>query len=261
MNLNPIIPQRKELQSILWDHVQPNSTHQIQLELENQEYTYYDESCRRFPIDPYTTPALSLLCQSVKKRLRVNNDVMFCIENDTYVGGACNSSGNNEYPNIVRLTSGAVNTLTNNELTFLIGHELGHVIMQNGVVSFFFHLLYSETVPEYLFHQLHVYRLLSELEADRYGYLACGSLETYVNFHYKLAGGIDRQKQGVSLDTFLVANKRHVQKFMNGGWLGNHHPAKALRVEAIRLFATCKTNRELKVKMQPIIDSIMKCDD
>ena len=51
MNLNLIIPQRKKLQDQLWDLVQPNSTHQIDLELENQEYIYYNECCYNLPIE------------------------------------------------------------------------------------------------------------------------------------------------------------------------------------------------------------------
>ena len=39
MNLNLIIPQRKKLQDQLWDIVQPNSTHQIDLELEKMSYS------------------------------------------------------------------------------------------------------------------------------------------------------------------------------------------------------------------------------
>jgi len=262
MNLNPSIPQREKLHNILWEQVQPNSTYQIDLELEDQKYTYYNESCYRFPINPYTTPSLSFLCDSVKERLHIHSNIMFCIENNTYINGACMTSGNKEYPDIVRITSGVVNMLTNDELAFIIGHELGHVIMQNGLVQLFFCQLYKDTAPNHLYHQFHVYQLLSELEADRYGYLACGSnLDTFVSYQYKFTGGIDQQRFGVSTDMFLKANQRHMQKFLHGGWLGKWHPAHALRIEAIRLFATCKTNRELETKMKPIIDSIMNCDD
>ena len=69
MKLNPIIPQRKKLQDQLWDFVQPNSTHQIDLELENQAYIYYNECCYNLPIEAYTTPSLHLLCLLVKERL------------------------------------------------------------------------------------------------------------------------------------------------------------------------------------------------
>ena len=262
MKLNPIIPQRKKLQDIVWRHVQPTSTYLIDQEQENQKYAYYNESCLHLPIDPYTTPALSLLCTSVKESLHVHDNILFCLDDFACIQGTCLKSGNPEYPTIIRLSSGAVNTLTDNELAFLIGHELGHVIMQNGLVRFFFNIFYKDDAPKFLTHQLHVYELLSELEADRYGFLACGyNLDTFVGYQYKFTGGIDQQRFGVSTDTFLKANQRHMQKFLHGGWLGKRHPANALRIEALRLFATCKTNRELKAQMKPIIDSIQNCDD
>lgn len=81
MNLNLIIPQRKKLQDQLWDFVQPNSTHQIDLELENQAYIYYNECCYNLPIEAYTTPSLHLLCLLVKERLHVTENVIFQVDN------------------------------------------------------------------------------------------------------------------------------------------------------------------------------------
>ena len=109
---------------------------------------------------------------------------------------------------------------------------------------------------------MHVLDLLAELEADRYGYLACNSdMDAFVSFMWKMSGGIDIHKFGVSTSTYLKANLSHVQKFMNGGWLGKRHPANALRIEAARVFATSKTNYVLREQMKPIIDSIENCDD
>jgi hypothetical protein len=78
---------------------------------------------------------------------------------------------------------------------------------------------------------------------------------------WQMSGGIDIHKFGVSTSTYLKANLGHAQKFMNGGWLGKRHPANALRIEAVRVFATSKTNYVLREQMKPIIDSIENCDD
>lgn len=262
MNLNPIIPQRKKLHDVLWNFVQPSSTFQIELELEEQKFAYYNESCYDFPIEADTTPALFQVCQSVKERMHVTDNIVFLIDNRMYVNASCTASANKEYPSIITISKDAINTLTDSELACLIGHELGHVIMKDWLISFFFNKLYKKRATKFRLHQFHVLDLLSELEADRYGYLACGSnLDTFVSYQYKFTGGIDQQRFGVSTDTFLKANQRHMQKFLNGGWLGKCHPANALRIEAIRLFATCKTNCELQAQMKPIIDSIKNCDD
>ena len=87
MKLNPIIPQRKKLHDQLWDFVQPNSTNQIDLELENQEYIYYNECCYNLPIEAYTTPSLHLLCLSVKERLHVTDNVVFQVDNREFITG------------------------------------------------------------------------------------------------------------------------------------------------------------------------------
>ena len=263
MNLNPIIPQREQLQDKLWPIVKADSAEQIEEELENQKYIFYKECCYNLPIDLYTTPSLHLLCKSVKERLNVTDKVIFQVDNREFLTGSSSVSGNKEYPSVVSLSAGAINTLNENELSFLIGHELGHVISNDGIVRFLFNKLSPQAkVPRDILHNMHVLDLLSELEADRYGFLACDSnMDAFISFMYRLAGGIDIHKFGVSTSTFLNANLRHIQKFMNGGWLGKRHPANALRIEAIRLFATCKTNRELEAQMKPIIDSIIKCDD
>ena len=262
MTLNPIIPEYKSLIEKLWEFVQPNSTYQIDLELENQEYIYFKECCYNLPIDAYTTPSLHLLCQSVEERLHITDKVIYQVDNREFITGSSSVSGNNKYPSVVSLSAGAVNTLNENELSFLIGHELGHVISHDGLVRFFFSKLSPQAkVPRNILHDMHVLDLLAELEADRFGYLACGSIDAFISVMFRLAGGIDMNKFGVSTSTFLNANRHHVKKFMNGGWLGKRHPANALRIEAIRLFATCKTNRELQAQMKPIIDSIINCDD
>ena len=258
MKLNPIIPQRKKLQDQLWDFVQPSSTYQVDLEQEDQAYNYLNECCYNLPIEAYTTPSLHLLCQSVKERLHVTDDVIYQIDNRVRVTGSSIVSGNKTYPSIVTLSSGAVNTLNEKELSFLIGHELGHVLSRSGIIRFFFKKLTPQSkVPHDILHDMHVLDLLDELEADRYGYLACNcDMDAFISFMYQLSGGVDIHKFGVSTSTYLKANQRHMQKFMNGGWVGDKHPANALRIEAIRLFATSKSNRELREQMEPIIDSI-----
>ena len=260
--MNPTIIQRKILHYKFWKILQPNSTFQIEQELEDQKFTYYNESAYRFPIDAYTTPGLNMLCQSVKERLHVKKDVVFFVDNHTTISGCNMVSGNKEYPSIVTLSSGAVNRLNDKELAFLIGHELGHIIMEDGLIRFLFRIGDPNIrVPRNFRHLLHVYDLLSELEADRYAYLACESLDSFVSYQYKLIGGLDMDKFGVSAPTFFMANRRRMQLFMNGGWLGREHPANALRIEAVHIFATSKSQNELHDKMKPIIKSIFKCED
>ena len=79
--MNPVIIQRKNLQKKLWEDLRPRNEEQVQAEVTYQRYGFYDESGFNLPIEADTTPALYNLCQSVKERLKVQDKVVFQIDN------------------------------------------------------------------------------------------------------------------------------------------------------------------------------------
>ena len=253
--MNPVIIQRKNLQKKLWEDLRPRNEEQVQAEITYQRYGFYDESGFNLPIEADTTPALYNLCQSVKERLKVQDKVVFQIDNRANVNGGCIVSGNNRYPSIIHLSSGAVNTLSDDELTVLVGHEIGHLINKDGIVRFYYNYKYKKDgAPKKIAHQFNVYRLLAELEADRYAYLACGNLDTCISYQYKRIGGIDINKFGVPASQFIEGNRKRVQMFINGRMMGsNEHPYDAIRTEALYIFATSKDARELSSRMYPLV--------
>ena len=260
--MNPTIIQRKTLHNKLLAIVQPDNSDQLNSMAEEQKFIFYQESGFSFPIEPDTTPRLYQLCQTTKERLHVRKNVKFCIEDRAHITGFCAGGGNDDYPSVIGISSGAVNKLSDSELRFLIGHELGHLIMHSWWINFLYKSHFQDgKAPQDIAHLHHVYKLLSELEADRYGYLACNDLEAIVSYHYKEIGGIDIQKYGVPTSLFLEANRCQALLLMDGGWLGNTHPANALRIEAIHAFATSTSVHELNTRMEPIIRSIFNCND
>jgi len=254
--MNPTIIQRRQLQQKLWKLVQPDHVHNYFGE-NDMKRAYLQELGYSLPIDRYTTPVLFHHFNSVKERLRMHEDVFFCVDNRVHIGASSISSEHKQFPSIVSLSSGAVNTLNDGELDFIVGHELGHIIMHSGLVKYYYKTYDKDPTPE-LDYLYHVFALLTELEADRYGYLACGSLEAYISCQYKVYGGLDQHKFGVPTTLFLEANRRIVEMFLPECWIGNEHPVNALRIEAIHIFATSKSSQELEIRMQPIIRSIYK---
>ena len=255
MNLNPIISQRKNLWHKLWEDVHPQSADQIQKELWAYRTDFYEESGSNLPIEAVTTPALYSLCQSIKDKLNVHDDIVFQIDCRAIIQGNCMVPGNDQYPALINFSSGAINRLYSNELAFLIGHELGHTITKDGVVYFYYYLKYGkEGASKKIAHKMKVYKLLSELEADRYGYIACGSLESYISFYYKSRAGLDINKTGVSVQQFIEGNHKRVQYFINDGYMGSdNHPYDAIRIEAVNIYATSKDYSELCSRMNPLI--------
>lgn len=254
--MNPTIIQREQLHQKLWKLVQPDYVHKYLGDMD-LKHACLKELGYSFPIELDTTPVLFHHLKSVKERLRVHEDVYFCFDNRVHIGASSIYSEHKRCPCVVSLSSGAVNTLNDGELDFLVGHELGHIIMHSGLVKYYYKTYDKDPTPE-LDYLYHVYTLLTELEADRYGYLACGSLEAYISCQYKVYGGLDQHRFGVPTSLFLEANRSIVEIFLPESWVGDDHPVNALRIEAIHIFATSTSPQELEIRMQPIIRSIYK---
>ena len=185
MNLNPVIIQRKNLHKKLWDDVFPQNANDLEREIGAYRFDFFEEW---------------------------QEDVWFQMKNRIGIRGDAIVSGNNIYPSIVRLSATAFNQLNEDELSFLIGHELGHVINKDVVVRFYYDLKYGKDgASNKLAHSMKVYTLFSELEADRYGYLACGSIEAYISFLYKCRCGLDFSESGVSFQQFMEGNHNRAQ--------------------------------------------------
>ena len=255
MNLNPVIIQRKNLHKKLWDDVRPQNANDSEWEIGAYRYDFFEECGFNFPIQVNTAPELYKFCQSVKEKLNVQEEVWFQIKNRIGIQGNAIVSGNNIYPSIVRLSASAFNQLNEDELSFLIGHELGHVINKDVIVRFYYDLKYGKDgASNKLAHSMKVYTLFSELEADRYGYLACGSMEAYISFLYKCRCGFDFNKSGVSFQQFIEGNHNRVQFFIKEGKMSSDtHPYDAIRIEALHIFSTSKDARELSSRMYPIL--------
>ena len=140
------IIQRKNLLQNLWKDVHPQNSEQIQKEISAYRTDFFEESGFNLPIDADTTPALYHLCQSVKNKLNIHGNIVFQIDNRAGFQGNCMVPENDQYPILINFSSGAINRLSENELSFLIGHELGHTVTKDGIVYFFYYLKYGKTV-------------------------------------------------------------------------------------------------------------------
>ena len=79
--------------------------------------------------------------------------------------------------------------MTNEELKFVIGHELGHLINKDTSLSRLISFVFPEgtTPPITLLYKIRLHSQLAELVADRYGFKAAGNLESCVTAFFKMA--------------------------------------------------------------------------
>ena len=127
---------------------------------------------------------------------------------------------------LVFLSSSLVRLLTPAELTFVVGHEIGHQL--------FGHHEYPAKEPGNLRH-LELSRS-SEVSADRAGLLACGSVETLLSATFKVASGLTEEFLGGQLSEFLGQVRQLRDSCGDESIFYSSHPPLPLRARAALRF-------------------------
>ncbi len=202
------------------------------------------------------------LCHEVQERLNFQEKVDYYVTGDSSINAFSIAAEDSEHPHIVNVNSELFNLMDEDELKFVIGHELGHLINQDTALRRLIHFVYppeSTQIPITLQYKIHLHDNLAELVADRYGYIACGNLEACVTAFFKMASGLDLEKMQVSIDDLLSDNSKHLDYFLKGGGMSHYdHPVNPIRVQAINLFASARNQIELDNGMEELIQILLK---
>ena len=202
------------------------------------------------------------LCHEVQERLNFQEKVDYYVTGDSSINAFSIAAEDSEHPHIVNVNSELFNLMSEDELKFVIGHELGHLINQDTALRRLIHFVYppeSTQIPITLQYKIHLHDNLAELVADRYGYIACGNLEACVTAFFKMASGLDLEKMHVSIDDLLSDNSKHLDYFLKGGGMSHYdHPVNPIRVQAINLFACARNQIELDNGMEELIQILLK---
>ncbi|MCR5819169.1 MAG: M48 family metalloprotease [Prevotella sp.] len=206
-------------------------------------------------------PDMYNLCNSVKDTLGFSDDVDFYITGDSAVNAFSVAAEKEGQPHIVNINSGLIELMTKEELTFVIGHELGHLINKDTALSRLISFVFPEetTPPITLLYKIRLHTQLAELVADRYGFMATQNLNACVTAFFKMASGLDLQKMNVSIDVLLKDNLKHLEYFLKDKGLSRAtHPVNPIRVQALNLFANSDSQEELEKGMEQLIGILLK---
>ena len=202
------------------------------------------------------------LCHEVKERLGFHEPVDFFVTGDSSINAFSIAAEDGQHPHIVNVNSELFNLMSEDELKFVIGHELGHLINQDTALRRLISFVYppqQTQIPITLQYKIHLHDNLAELVADRYGYIACGNLDACVTAFFKMASGLDLEKMQVSIEELLADNSKHLDYFLKGGGMSHYdHPVNPIRVQAINLFATAKNQEDLEKGMDELIQILLK---
>lgn len=152
---------------------------------------------------------------------------------------------------LVILTSGLVDAMSEGELAFVLGHEMGHIKSEHVLYLNLAEFLRSgaaaalQWVAAPAVLALFAWQRVAERTADRAGLIACGRLEDAEAALIKLALGsaqlfaqIDREEYLRQTETLGAAQARLALLLQN-------HPYTAERVAALRVWAASDAYRAL----------------
>jgi Zn-dependent protease with chaperone function len=206
-------------------------------------------------------PDFYRLCHEVKDKLHFDEPVDFYITGDSSVNAFSVAAEDEGEPNIVNVNSALFDLMTEDELRFVIGHELGHLINKDTKLARLIQFVFPPEagIPVSLQYKIRLHDQLAELVADRYGYMATDDLGVCVTAFFKLASGLDLVKMNVSLDALIADNNRRLEYFLKDKGISRAtHPVNPVRVQALNLFSTMPTQKELNEGMDELISILLK---
>lgn len=262
---SPTIPLEKELGKQIYDALQGTVVETILKTAQDQSSDEYWRSrmeghCMK--VEKKILPEFTALCEDVKRRLNFTEPVDFYVTGDSTLNAFSVAAEEEGQPHIVNVNSAMFDLMSEEELRFVVGHELGHIINKDTALKRLIYFVFPPDVtqaPITLQYKMRLHDQLAELVADRYGYLANGNLNACVTAFFKMASGLDLGRMNVSIDALLEDNRKRLDFFLNGKGMSRYdHPVNPIRVQAINLFATARSEEELNKGMDELISILLK---
>ncbi|MBQ5408735.1 MAG: M48 family metalloprotease [Muribaculaceae bacterium] len=265
--LNPTIKLEKQIGEQIYNALQGSVVEEVLRKMKISSSDAYWRSSMEghsLKVQQELLPGFYALCQDVKKKLGFDDPVDFYITGDSEVNAFSVAAEEEGKPHIVNVNSELFTLMSEAELRFVLGHELGHLINKDTALARLINFVFppEAAVPVTLQYKIRLHEQLAELVADRYGYMATEDLGVCVTAFFKMASGLDLEKMNVSIDALIADNTKRLEYFLKGkGISRSSHPVNPIRVQALNLFATVKTQKELQEGMDELITILLKVGD
>lgn len=263
-SLNPTIPLERTLSEQIYNSLQGNVVEEVlKLAKANSGPNYWKNTLEghSFKVDEKLLGRLYTLFYEVKEKLGFKDNVDFYITADSSINAFAVPAQEEGDPHIINVNSALIQLMTDDELRFVIGHELGHLINKDSnLLKLIYFIFPPETEPPIaLQYKIRLWNQLSELVADRYGYMAVSDIGVCVSAFFKMSSGLDFGKMDMKIDAFIEENIKRLEYFMKDKGVNTaSHPINPIRVQALNLFCTCTSDKELEEEMEKLIDILMK---
>ncbi len=246
------IDLEKELGTELYELMQGEIVEEIlkeaKIEKIENEWKFMLEG-HSFRVNSKMAPRLDGLVRDVVEKLQFTEAVDFYVTNNPDLNAFSISRLEEDQEHIINLNSGLVERLDDDELRFVVGHEIGHLISKNAGILKLLDFIFPDPMrtPLLITHKITLWKKLSELTADRFGFLASPRLDKCFSGFFKLASGLDTERIKFDYMAYMAENEKILDYFrteMAADLLS--HPINPIRIKAVELFSKSELFKSLQ---------------
>jgi len=171
------------------------------------------------------TPALQNSVDQVCKNLNLQQDYVHAyITSSSEIQAGCISDSKDKC--IITLTSAVINLLSNDEINFIIGHELGHFLLHHNIEE----IMHEDSKETF------IKKRAQEISVDRIGLLACKNLDVSIRAIVKSLSGLNEKYLTFDMRSFLSQLENIKSSYSDLDQFSSH-PSFILRVKALLRFS------------------------
>jgi len=182
-------------------------------------------------------PRLHDICHRVKETLKFTEDIDFFVVRSTDFN-AFSVNGFGFFPHIICINSGLIQFFSDEELAFVIGHEIGHLIFKHSqlnVASMILRGSETKNVSKQVINTFYRWSQYAEISSDRMGFMAQPNLETIGKVFFKMISGLSDEYMKFDIREYLkqldqIKNMSYKEFYAS-------HPTNLIRLKCIELFS------------------------
>jgi Zn-dependent protease with chaperone function/uncharacterized tellurite resistance protein B-like protein len=184
-------------------------------------------------------PALYDVTDRCARVLKLSKEIEVYVNQDSHFNAACYPPAKDRI--LLVLTSSLVEKFSQQELAFVIGHEIGHYLFEHTrfPVDYILSNHGGQLAPV---HAMKLYSWIrnAEVTADRVGMLCCRDFATAARTFFKLSSGVTSSVFQFSVEDYLaqledLRNEVSQQETDPQDWFSTH-PFNPMRLKALEVF-------------------------